>query len=327
MDLTILIPTINRHEFLARTLDYYRIVGFRGHIFIGDSSDDKQAQKNKDLIATTKELNITYHTCPDPPYLHSGMCVREMNKKIPTKYAVFQGNDDFFIPSGLQQCIDFLNSSPNEYIAAHGRRCAIKIVNDKPYGKINDIAKPCFGRDWADENFSHRWQRYVRRSYCNQFSVHRTNIWKKMYEQVHLIPSRHWGAEFLPCSLNAILGKTKQLDCAYAVRQNYNVFRQAKIFDDMCMDDWALSIRRIRRILTENNIPSDIVYSYLWFHVSSRSLTQYSMQYEDKEESDKIKPNPEWFHDKDFLPIFNFLDNRDGSHNTNTYYEPSRVLS
>ena len=102
MELTILIPTMNRHEFLARALKYYESVGFDGHIIIGDSSEGECWKKNMDLVTATKQLNITYRSYSNPPYLHDGMCVKKMNEEIPTKYAVFHGDDDLLIPSALQ---------------------------------------------------------------------------------------------------------------------------------------------------------------------------------------------------------------------------------
>ena len=321
MDLTILIPTMNRHEFLARALEYYKSVDFKGHIIIGDSSEGEQLQKNKDSIAFSKQLNIIHRLYSNPPYLHSGMCIQEMNKEISTNYAVYQGDDDLFIPSGLQQCIDFLEQSPDEFVAAGGKRCCLGIVDDKPYGDISFVATQTYKQEYVHDDFCYRWQSYIERSWSSQYCVHRTEIWKKMYKKAHIVPSRYWGAEFLPCSLSAIFGKIRQLDCASLVYQYYTAFREQTLYDDMYVDGWALSMRIVKQILIDNGIDPDIVYAHLWFHVGGLQLSQYSRRYEKGGKSPKFISATEilngiemeteefdsWSFYKNFVSIFKFL--------------------
>ena len=320
MDLTILIPTMNRHEFLARALEYYKSVDFKGYIIIGDSSEGEQLQKNEDSIASPEQLNIIHRLYSNPPYLYPGTCIQEMNKEISTNYAVYQGDDDLFIPSALQQCIDFLEQSPDEFVAAGGKRCCVGIVDDKPYGKISFLATQKYKQDHVHDDFSYRWQSYLGLSWSSQYCVHRTDIWKKMYEKVHLVPSRYWGSEFLPCSLSAILGKIKQLDCASLVYQYYTAFREKTLYDDMYVDGWASSMRAVKQILIDNGIDPDMVYSHLWFHIGASQLAQYSRRYGNEEKSFTFSTNEalngaerepdgfnSWSFYKNFLSIFEFL--------------------
>ena len=62
---TIIIPTINRSSFLKRLLSYYSISGFSGFIYIGDSSNNEEIEKNKESVYKfQKSLNIKHFEHP-----------------------------------------------------------------------------------------------------------------------------------------------------------------------------------------------------------------------------------------------------------------------
>ena len=61
MNLTIMIATKNRPNFLARAIKYYSITGFTGNILIGDSSSEDNSKKILNIIKTFNELKINYH--------------------------------------------------------------------------------------------------------------------------------------------------------------------------------------------------------------------------------------------------------------------------
>lgn len=326
MDLTILIPTMNRHEFLRRVIDYYKLMKFDGCLIIGDSSEGECLQKNMDLIAATTELNIIYRKYSNPPYLHDGMCVKEMNKEIPTKYAIFQGDDDLLALPGLEQCVEFLEQSSNEYVSAYGERLNIGIINDKPYGNLAYLYGyahvAIMDRD-ADEPFR-RWEAYVGAAISSQYWVHRTDVWKKMYEKANLMPSRYLGPEFLPCSLSALSGKAKRFECLTLIYQNHKSevfdFSKNSLFDLMCMDGWPISMRILKQTLIDNGVPPEFAHSGLWFHIYTWLGVQFQRKYLGEEQNidtgflvnttwddAEIQLDSEWPYYKEFLPIFNFL--------------------
>ena len=55
MNLTLMIATKDRPEFLSRTLEYYSIANFEGKILIGDSSDKYNSEKNISKISDLKK--------------------------------------------------------------------------------------------------------------------------------------------------------------------------------------------------------------------------------------------------------------------------------
>ena len=66
--ITILIPTLNRSNFLIRALSYYVKVGFKGWICIGDSSNVQHSERIKRVVYTLEDkLKIIYKYFPKPP--------------------------------------------------------------------------------------------------------------------------------------------------------------------------------------------------------------------------------------------------------------------
>src|SRR3989338_1675828 len=106
-DVTILVPSFNRHRQLKRLLEYYK--GLKTNILVGDST----------LTAfpdAGKYKNLNYFHYPNYPYATK---LALMYKKIKTKYVLFCADDDFVIPNSVKECVNFLDKNP-DYVAAHG---------------------------------------------------------------------------------------------------------------------------------------------------------------------------------------------------------------
>ena len=62
--ISLLVPSLNRAEFLKRLLNYYREVNFQGHILIGDSSNESQSAQIKLAIKRLGDsLTVKYFEC------------------------------------------------------------------------------------------------------------------------------------------------------------------------------------------------------------------------------------------------------------------------
>lgn len=106
-DITIIIPTHNRHRQLNRLLSYYSKFKFK--IIIGDSSF-------KIFPDLKKYKNVRYYHYPNYPYAKKLPLIYD---KVTTKYVLFCADDDFIIPKSIIKCRDFLNKNP-DYNSAHG---------------------------------------------------------------------------------------------------------------------------------------------------------------------------------------------------------------
>jgi len=230
--ITLLVPTMNRSDFLIRMLRYYEKVSFEGCICIGDSSNSEHVERTKRVIATLRDkLNIIYREYPD---LNGAVCLKRLLDFVSTPYAAFVADDDFLVPSALNQCAKFLEEHP-DYAAAHGMGIAIGLDSEGLYGRVAQCVhyqQPVIEAESASQRLCEHLSHYS----VILFSVHRIESWRAMYRDVHLLRDNSFGAELLPCCKSVILGKSKELDCLYVVRQNH-----AQRYPHPSMYNWIIS--------------------------------------------------------------------------------------
>lgn len=106
-DLTIVIPSFGRQEFLARQIEYW--TNSRARILI--------------LDGTPSQMQIQY--CPpNVDYRHVPVDFFERMKMaaelVSTRYVALLGDDDLYLSSGLNSCINSLKENPND-VGAVGR--------------------------------------------------------------------------------------------------------------------------------------------------------------------------------------------------------------
>jgi len=289
--ISILIPTLNRYNFLIRALHYYTKVGFKGYVCIGDSSNAQHVEKTKRAIQTLgNKIKIIYRYYPNPPYIHDGMVIKELVELAPTPYAVYAGDDDFVIPNGLEQCITFLKDHP-EYSATHGIRVSIRLKSSGAFGELASaryVPQPRLESAKALE----RWIQYRRYGISSQYSVHRIETWRRMYRDVASIPIRYFGPELLPCSISSILGKTKELDCLSIVFQENDKrffdFNKQSMYFLITHPNWSQSVKILRDCIVEALIQQDgtdakraqeIFDKELWRFIFSTLQRQYCNKY------------------------------------------------
>lgn len=103
--LTIFILTKDRHNFLIKTLDFWS--NYKINLIVLDGSKKKLNLQNSNLLEY-------YHIKNSSPYKRILMGL----KKLKTKYVLFSGDDEIFIPEVLKNGINFLekNKSYLSYI-------------------------------------------------------------------------------------------------------------------------------------------------------------------------------------------------------------------
>ena len=217
--ITLLTPTKNRSDFLLRLLRYYRDLGFQGTICIGDSSNAFHVERTKEAIkALNGDVNVVYREFPD---LNGVECVQRLLDLISTPYAAYASDDDFLVPSAMDQCVRFLESHP-DYSAAHGMGTLISVESNTVYGRVKGAGhwgQPVIEDGSASQRLTNLLMNYT----VAIFSVHRVETWRAMYKDASLIADwKRFGGELLQCCIAVIEGKIKQLDCLHVVRQVYD---------------------------------------------------------------------------------------------------------
>jgi len=251
--LTIMIPTMNRSDFIDRLLAYYADTGFKHWISIGDSSDQFHVDQTKKSIRKFKDkLKIIYNEYPG---LDGYDCLREIIKTVSSLFAVLLPDDDFLVPNGLEKCIKFLEHHP-DFASVHGKAVMLVLRATGPYGEINkvwDYNLPILGQTLASERIKeHLWSYSV-----SLFSVHRKELWVKMYKELG-ISDKSFKAEIIPNCLSAVFGKSAQIDDLYLIRHVHDRrYGLPDMFDWVTDDNWLSSYKEFDSILTEGLSKND----------------------------------------------------------------------
>ncbi|MBU2250973.1 MAG: TIGR00180 family glycosyltransferase, partial [Candidatus Omnitrophica bacterium] len=203
--ITLMIPTMDRSDFLIRLLQYYADTDYPYSICIGDSSDQTHLERTKEFIKSLDgKLNIRHLEYPN---LSISMCLKALVDKLDTPYAAIILDDDFIITKTLEKCIDFLESNP-EYSAAHGSALVFSLKNSGVYGEFLNIGRYP-QRAVEESTASERLIGHLNNYSVTVFSVQRTETWKKLYQNVKQLSERAFMEELLPCCLSVVHGKIK----------------------------------------------------------------------------------------------------------------------
>ena len=129
MEVSLIIPTMNRPKLLLRLISYYASLKFEGKILIGDSSNAEIFRETARALESYKgSLDIWHRHLPGRSV---AAAVLDMNEYLTTPYACLIPDDDFLVPRTLANCIQFLDSHP-DYVAAHGVNWNRSKASQKP---------------------------------------------------------------------------------------------------------------------------------------------------------------------------------------------------
>jgi glycosyltransferase domain-containing protein len=229
--ITLLVPTMNRSDFLIRLLRYYNEIHFKGCICIGDSSNPEHIEKTKKEIETLKgKLNIVYQEYPD---LKATECLNLLIDLVSSPYAVLLADDDFLVPSALNKCVMFLERN-RDYAAARGLGIAIELGY---YGAYGPVVKCNLNRKHPQEaeSASQRLVDHMSNYTVILLAVHRIESLRAIFRDLHSLKDNPFG-ELLSCCISVILGKSKELDCLFLVSQDH-----AQRYLNPDMYDWITS--------------------------------------------------------------------------------------
>jgi glycosyltransferase domain-containing protein len=222
MKVAILIPTINRPEFVKRTVLYYDSLKSNHQIYIGDASDAEISRSTLSFLKGINNVSVKYFHWEG---LGNAQTIGKLAEETSAEndYCAFHGDDDYFIQSSLTECAEFLSNNP-DYRTAQGRAALVGMDKTEPVCGINGI-----GQYWGENSIesSSRYERlcyFKNNYYVLQFSVHRINEF--IHDSRDFVSIRDNGLhEIQHCFTFAISGKSKFLDCLYLVR-----VRHAELF-------------------------------------------------------------------------------------------------
>jgi hypothetical protein len=177
------------------------------------------------------------------PGKHAGKCLKEMVDFCSTPYVAFIGDDDFFIPSGLVRCIEFLEKHP-DYAAAHGESLSVTLDQSGAYG--NPIAAVHYPQPVLEHTDPTQRIAQLMSGYgVTLFSVHRIETWRSMFQDTDKVTDKAFREELLPCLMTVILGKVAALNDLYLVRQHHDQrYALPTTFEWVGKPDWSASYHK-----------------------------------------------------------------------------------
>jgi glycosyltransferase domain-containing protein len=107
LDITLVIPTMNRPYYIDRLLSYYLNMDFVGIILVIDSSDKNNSDYIRERIDSINRNNYKYVYSKG----FATTVIKDNLDRIKTKYVSFLGDDDYLIPSALSKSIFFLENN------------------------------------------------------------------------------------------------------------------------------------------------------------------------------------------------------------------------
>lgn len=282
--LTVMVPTINRPDFLIRLLRYYEACRFPYTLAIGDSSDEERARPTRVVLAELEgKLKINYFSCPE---LNDAQTIRFLIERLETPYAVFVADDDFLVPEGLAAAARFLDDHP-DYAAAHGQGIIAVLQDSGSYGRFSATGlyrQPVLEQAAACD----RLQALMRNYSVPLFSVHRTATWRRMYRRTADLEDKTF-TELLAVALSAVSGKIKQVEGLSLVRQAHDRrYFLPDSFDWVTGPRWAASYAAFQQDLVEalveqDHVPparaAEVVKEAFWGYLSTAMTRHYSRNY------------------------------------------------
>lgn len=167
--LTLLLATKGRDNFTIRFLAYANSISLEYPIYIADG-EPKNSIKN---IINNKKLfpniSYSYNEYDDIGYKEFYNKIKLSLSSIKTKYVMFIDNDDFVLPKGINNCLDFLKKN-NDYIGCSSRigwfyKQNFLFSDNNLEGKITyffDKTGPYNPRSYSDEKMSDRLEHLLK---------------------------------------------------------------------------------------------------------------------------------------------------------------------
>src|SRR3989344_3391666 len=282
----IIVPTMNRPDFVIRQLNYYASLDSTHTLYYSDASTPDNARKIKDKIEKPKnKLNIVYLVSPAGNSIRS---VIQLLLAVKEKYVSFFGDDDYWIPDALSECAEFLEKNP-DYETAIAKSLTFKTEDNAVFGKIKEVHDYPRHSIEADTG-SERLSNYLGPNLSAiTAAVIKTDHLLKYYEDSVEVEDANIRGEILPSCLMLIGGKSKVINKLGFIRQIHDShFKLADMFDWFTDEKWHSSYMILRNkiiaaLMAKDNISQEkaeqVFKQSMWHHFKiylSRSYDQYS---------------------------------------------------
>ncbi|MDR3574513.1 MAG: TIGR00180 family glycosyltransferase [Anaerolineaceae bacterium] len=137
--LTILLTLKDRVPFTIRWLRYTNTWPFPFKILIADGGKDSELPVLLSNRANFPNLNYEYRRYPyDQTYSHYYAKMVDALAHVETPFVAIADNDDFFLPEGLANSVEFLQNHA-EYSSCGGHIAGVRVVLNDRYGHLSQV--------------------------------------------------------------------------------------------------------------------------------------------------------------------------------------------
>lgn len=211
----VVIPTLERPEFLIRQLRYYREFGTDLAVYVGDSSSGPNAEKIRRALEACDGLGGSYLPCQG---MNDREAMRAAVAAVREPYCVYAGDDDLLVPESLRRCSAFLAHNAS-YRTAQGRAALFSVRGDGAYGALGALGDYWGEPAREEEAPSRRLGRFAEQYWVCLFAVHRTHEFLADLQPFAALADRSFGGEVAPNFLTVARGKSKFIDGLHLFRQ------------------------------------------------------------------------------------------------------------
>ena len=168
--ITIVIFTYNRHELLKQTVKYW--LNYNVKLLILDGSESEFI----DTCLNSKNIKYINN--------QKGFYNRLLSSAdyIDTEFMILSSDDEFYLPSALISCIEFL-SKDLSFSSCGGRTAGFYSDNDKIFGveEYTNLRNFCLNHENPKERIEYHFKNYTP---AHIYSVLRSNKWNKICKYV-----------------------------------------------------------------------------------------------------------------------------------------------
>ena len=169
-DLSIVIPTYNRQQYALRNIHYWSNRGPEIHVL------DGSALPVRDELLSSVGPNIHYHHWP----ISMISRISKVREVLTTPYTALMGDDEFYLPSGLKDSIEVLETE-QEWVSVMGRCIIFNPIGDNIYSSkgYEKQANRRIDQESPAERMLFHFSDYTPSTI---YSVVRTEVWKQAWE-------------------------------------------------------------------------------------------------------------------------------------------------
>jgi|SRR5215510_1596628 len=207
---TLLLPTYNRPEELARLLRYLTRQRERFPVLVLDSSDGPSQERNAD---TVRGLDLDVRVLVYEPSISPWEKFRRGSEEATTEICSLCADDDLVVTEALPSLVDFLTQHA-DVSAAHGWYFSFEDHGVEDHRRL-DIANVAYSGDSLDRaDPLERVLELVRRYEAVTYAVYRTDVLRSVLKQAQRVQSL-LARELLSGALTAVAGPITRLPLFY----------------------------------------------------------------------------------------------------------------